>query len=145
MRLFTVGYERRTQVELIELLRGAGVTTLLDVREDPISRVPGFSKNRLRAALEDAGMAYRHDRAWGNPTHLRKAPGPVRKILEGYRSHVRSCPRALESFGSAAMAPGERVCALCYERDPSICHRTVLAEEWARFAGIDLELVHLGC
>jgi hypothetical protein len=49
--LFTVGYERRTVDGMIEILKDAGVRTLLDVRELPLSRRQGFPK------LSTAGRA----------------------------------------------------------------------------------------
>ena len=61
--LFSVGYEGRDLDEFVRLLRAHGVTVLLDVRLNAISRKPGFSKTRLTAALADAGIRYRHARA----------------------------------------------------------------------------------
>jgi uncharacterized protein (DUF488 family) len=44
--LFSVGYEGRDPSDFVELLQKNGVTVLLDVRLDAISRKPGFSKKR---------------------------------------------------------------------------------------------------
>lgn len=43
--LFSVGYEGRDLSDFVELLQENGVTVLLDVRLNAISRKPGFSKN----------------------------------------------------------------------------------------------------
>src|SRR5690606_25501465 len=43
--LFTIGYEGRTQEEYLALLGEAGVTLLVDVRRNPISRKKGFSRS----------------------------------------------------------------------------------------------------
>ena len=48
-------------------LTWAGVTLLVEVRWNPVSRKPGWSKRSLRAALEAAGIEYRHERALDNP------------------------------------------------------------------------------
>ena len=42
MKIFTIGYEKSTQPELIAALQAAGVTRLIDVRAVPLSRRPGF-------------------------------------------------------------------------------------------------------
>ena len=54
--LYTIGYEKALLKDVIAALVAAGVATLLDVRDRPISRRPGFSKRQLAAAVEDAGM-----------------------------------------------------------------------------------------
>src|SRR6187551_682901 len=71
--LFTIGYEQATQAAVVAALRDAGVEVLADVRYLPLSRRPGFSKNSLRAAVEDAGIAYRHFRDLGTPADGRAA------------------------------------------------------------------------
>src|SRR4051794_34147798 len=65
--LFTIGYEKRHLQELIEIVRAARITKVVDVRELPLSRVRGFSKSPLGAALHAAGIAYVHLREAGNP------------------------------------------------------------------------------
>jgi uncharacterized protein (DUF488 family) len=65
--VFTIGYEQATQAAVIDALRHAGAEVLADVRYLPLSRRPGFSKTSLKAAAEDAGIAYRHFRQLGTP------------------------------------------------------------------------------
>jgi hypothetical protein len=55
-KLFTIGYEGVELKDFITALKAAGATVLLDVRELPISRRRGFSKNALKAALAEAGI-----------------------------------------------------------------------------------------
>ena len=54
--LFTIGYEGATPDRLIETLREAGETTLVDVRELANSRRPGFAKRALSQSLEAARL-----------------------------------------------------------------------------------------
>ncbi len=58
--LYTIGYEKALLQDVLATLAEAGVATLIDVRDRPISRRPGFSKRQLAAAIEDAGMRYVH-------------------------------------------------------------------------------------
>ena len=61
MRVFTVGHGTRPIGELLEVLDEAGTRTLVDVRRFPSSRRhPQFDQPALAAALENAGIAYRH-------------------------------------------------------------------------------------
>ena len=71
--LYTIGYEKALQRDVLTALTEAGVATLIDVRDRPISRRPGFSKRQLAAAIEDAGMRYVHLKALGTPPEGRLA------------------------------------------------------------------------
>ena len=66
-RLFTIGYQGSTVSDFVERLRAASVDRVVDVRELPLSRRPGFSKSQLAATLTSAGIGYEHVRALGNP------------------------------------------------------------------------------
>ena len=72
-RLFTIGYEKARLADVVATLAGAGIATLIDVRDRPISRRPGFSKRQLEAAIEEAGMRYLSLRALGTPPEGREA------------------------------------------------------------------------
>src|SRR5688572_16080609 len=63
--IFTIGYEGATLSDFIATLQVAGVRRVVDVRELPQSRRPGFSKNVLRTALEEHGFAYEHRKPLG--------------------------------------------------------------------------------
>ena len=56
MELYTVGYEGRTLPQFVRLLREHGITRLVDVRERPASRKPGFSALPLLDALRKVGI-----------------------------------------------------------------------------------------
>lgn len=75
-RIYSVGYEGLTPEALVERLTGARITTVFDVRLNPISRKPGFSRRRLEATLAEAGIEYVHEKALGNPVENRASvPG----------------------------------------------------------------------
>lgn len=62
--VFTVGHGARPIEELVQMLRGAGVRRLVDVRSAPGSRKhPQFGRDALAASLEGAGIAY----VWRGP------------------------------------------------------------------------------
>jgi uncharacterized protein (DUF488 family) len=71
--LYTVGYERALLKDVVATLTAAGVAVLLDVRDRPISRRPGFPKRQLAGAIEEAGMRYIHLQALGTPPEGRLA------------------------------------------------------------------------
>ncbi|MFC7545204.1 DUF488 family protein [Plantactinospora sp. GCM10030261] len=68
-----VGYEGRTAEELTAYLVASGVSRLVDVRLNAISRKPGLSKGALMRAMSEAGISYEHRRELGNPKSNRRA------------------------------------------------------------------------
>ena len=142
--LFTIGYEKALLKDVIATLNVAGVATLLDVRDRPISRRPGFSKRQLAAAVEDAGMQYVHLAALGTPPEGRLANR--RREWERFWGIVEEKlgrPEAeLDLYQAAEIAEGVPSCLLCYEADWQVCHRRRIAEILAERQGFDIR--HLG-
>ena len=128
MKIFTIGYEKSTQPELIAALKAAGVTRLIDVRAVPLSRRPGFSKNILRNGLAEAGIDYVHLKALGTPPEGREAARKGRQAdLERIYAGQLDLPEAIVAGAEMRELAAEQPSALlCYERDPSGCHRTLL-------------------
>jgi uncharacterized protein (DUF488 family) len=127
-QLLTIGYEGRTQDDLIERLRNAGVDRVVDVRELPLSRRRGFSKTPLAAALDAAGIAYEHARELGNPKKHRERykRGDVAGGARAYRAHLHngSYPALIELADAVA---SQKICLLCVEGEHDRCHRAVIA------------------
>ena len=73
MKIFTIGYEKATQAELIAALEAAGVKRVIDVRAVPLSRRPGFSKNVLANGLAEHDIGYVLLKALGTPPEGREA------------------------------------------------------------------------
>jgi uncharacterized protein (DUF488 family) len=142
--LFTIGYEQTVPARLIEALRGAGVSTLVDVRALANSRKPGFAKTALSAALAEAGIRYEHVKALGTPAEGRAAvragrPAAMRRIFGAHLAGVE--PQA--ALASLADRTGyETICLLCLEADPSQCHRTLVAEAVAAASGVQVTHLH---
>ena len=135
--LFTIGYEKARLADVVATLTAAGVATLIDVRDRPISRRPGFSKRQLAAAIEEAGMRYCRLRALGTPPEGREA-GRRRDwdrfwhIVESQARRRRSRAGAARGRRDGAQSPS---CLLCYEADWRRCHRRRVAEMLAERHG----------
>ena len=142
MRIFTIGYEGTTQDELIEALRVAGVRQLIDVRSVPLSRKPGFSKNVLAAGLREAGIDYVHLKALGTPPEGREAARRGRMdVMERVYADQLAIPEAvLQAAQLRSLAQEKSSVLLCFERDPSRCHRTALHKSCLSRGGGDRPL-----
>ena len=126
--IVSIGYEQRDVSELIGLLTDHGVSTLVDVRLNPISRKKGFSKKALAAALGDAGIEYRHERDLGNSKENRD---PFRQGLESarqtYQRHLNNGAHSVYER-LVDLASTSQIALLCYERDHDQCHRSCILE-----------------
>jgi uncharacterized protein (DUF488 family) len=142
--LYTIGYQKALLRDVIATLNAAGVATLLDVRDRPISRRPGFSKRQLAAAIEDAGMRYVHLAALGTPPEGRLANR--RREWERFWGIVEEKlgrPEAeIDLYQAAEIAEAVPSCLLCYEADWQVCHRRRIAEILAERHGFGIR--HLG-
>jgi uncharacterized protein (DUF488 family) len=141
-RVFTIGYEQATQAAVIDALQEAGVELLADIRFLPLSRRPGFSKSSLKAAAEEAGIAYRHFKQLGTPAEGREAAkrGDHAGLARVYVGQLE-LPEAMAQMGELReIAREKRVALLCYERDPATCHRSLLFDAaFDGFERVDLE------
>ena len=128
--LYSIGYEKTLIGNLIATMAVAGVAVLIDVRDRPISRRPGFSKRQLAAAVEEAGMRYMHLAALGTPPEGRLANR--QRDWERFWAIVDeklTRPEAeLDLERAAEIAGAAPSCLLCYEADWQICHRSRIAE-----------------
>ena len=128
--LFTIGHGTRPLEELVELVRRAEVGTLVDVRRFPGSRRnPQFNQETVAAAVEAAGIAYRHavelgGRRSGEPGEDRF---PCIRVA-AFRSYAaRMGTEAWQDALASALA--EPVpCFMCAETVWWRCHRRLIAE-----------------
>ena len=128
--LFTIGYEKALLGDVLATLATAGVTTLIDVRDRPISRRPGFSKNQLAAGLEEAGIRYVGLKALGTPPEGREA-NHKRQWERFWRivdEKLATAEAELALEEAARIATDSPSCLLCYEADWQVCHRRRIAE-----------------
>jgi uncharacterized protein (DUF488 family) len=142
-KLFTIGYEGTTQGDLFSALRSNGIELLIDVRDLPVSRKPGFSKTSLSKGLEDTGLKYLHLKGLGDPKAGRVAAreGRFSDFRRIFKSHMLTTS-AQQALKEAVSAASESVaCLLCFEQDHTNCHRCIVAE-WM-MQGRKFSLVHL--
>lgn len=141
-RVFTIGYEGASLDDFIATLQLADIDVLLDVRELPISRRKGFSKTALGQALAQAGIAYQHEKRLGSPSPIRRRlheDGDYSVFFRDFRCHLEAQSALLAQLAEDVTG---NVALMCFERDPTTCHRSVVAE--ALEALLDVSPKHLG-
>lgn len=144
IKLFTIGFTKKTAEQFFTLLKDAGVRRVLDVRLNNTSQLAGYSKKDdlayfLRAI---AGIGY---------VHLPDL-APTQDILTAFKKEKGDWAvyerlfldliggRRIEATADRALFDGG--CLLCSEDTPDECHRRLVAE-YLREKWGDLEIVHL--
>ena len=96
----------------------------------------------LRSRLEKEGIAYLHFKALGTPKPGRDAARAGRhgEFSEIYHSHLKSVEAQAELEALALRGGESPTCLLCFERDPALCHRSIIA---ARLRKRGLKVVDL--
>ncbi len=128
--LFTIGYEKARLADVVATLTASGVTTLIDVRDRPISRRPGFSKRQLAASVEEAGIRYLHLQALGTPPEGREANRrrDWPRFWAIVEARLATAEAELALHEAAAVARHGASCLICYEADWRCCHRLRVGE-----------------
>ena len=144
MRLFTIGFTKKTAQQFFEILQSSGAKRLVDIRLNNVSQLAGFAKkNDLEYFLEQiCGMDYLH----------LPLLAPTQDILDEYKKlkgdwqvYERQFLALLEKRRvEANIAPDliAGACLLCSEDSPLHCHRRLVAEYLAAKWG-EIEIVHL--
>jgi len=144
MKIFTIGFTKKSAEEFFTRLKEAGVRRVVDVRLNNTSQIAGFAKARdLKYFLKAiAGIDYIH------------VPelAPTQDILDDFvkakgawSEYERRFGQLMETRRVAEVLPKELLdgsCLLCSEDTPEQCHRRLVAEHmhkhWA-----NVEIVHL--
>ena len=144
-QLFTVGYEGSELAEFLATLSRQDITQVIDVRELPLSRKRGFSKQALSDALKARGITYIHLKDLGDPKPGREAArrGQFAEFRRIYGQHLRKVASQEALATAGTLASKRRSCLLCFEREPADCHRTIIAaammERW-KFSVVHLSV-----
>jgi uncharacterized protein (DUF488 family) len=129
-QLFTVGYEGTTVDEFVAHLRSKNIDCVVDVREVPFSRKPGFSKTRLARRLSRAKIRYVHLRELGAPKYFRdalKSTGDYSGFFKRMDKHLARKKDAIEEAYHYVV--NTRCCLMCFEHSADECHRKVVARK----------------
>lgn len=146
-KIYTAGYEDATLHGFVDTLKKAGVETLIDVRAVPMSRKPGFSKNRLAERLAQEGIGYVSLKSLGTPAEGRMAArrGRLTEMRAIFAAHMETSAAVGDLQEAVRIAGDSCSCLLCFEAQPNCCHRSIVAAEMQRITGQEIEHLHADC
>jgi uncharacterized protein (DUF488 family) len=144
MKLFTIGFTKKSAEEFFTLLQKAGVRRIVDIRLNNTSQIAGFAKSRdLEYFLRSInGIDYLHVPDFA----------PTQEILDGFKKNKGSwtefeskfvdlmANRKIEEIAEDALREDD--CLLCSEPTPEHCHRRLVAEHLQEKLG-NIKVVHL--
>jgi uncharacterized protein (DUF488 family) len=144
VKVATIGFTQKPLRRFVDLLRGAEVDLVVDIRLRNNSQLGGWSKrDDLMFILETFGVGYSH----------RPELAPSAELFDAYRenhdwtTYEQEYPRLLDErqvYESLheLLSSHERPCFLCSEARPERCHRRLLCDQ-LRIRYPTLEVVHL--
>jgi uncharacterized protein (DUF488 family) len=144
MKLFTIGFTKKSAQEFFTLLQNAGVRRIVDIRLNNTSQLAGFAKAQdLKYFLHSiAGIDYVHIPQFA-PTQeildsFKKEKGPWAEYESRFKELMVT--RKIDETASGLLR--EKDCLLCSEHTPEHCHRRLLADHLQEQLG-NLQVIHL--
>lgn len=137
LRVFTIGHSNHPAERLVELLGEHHIDVVADVRSAPYSRyTPQFNRPALARLLpaHDVEYEFLGDSLGGRPDDPEcydPAGHVVYDLLEAtseYRQGVDVVLRKAEF--------GNRICLMCSEEDPTVCHRALSVGHFLHERGV---------
>lgn len=136
--LYTIGHSNYDLERFIDLLKMHQITAVADVRSSPFSQYcPHFNRESLSNSLESAGIRYVY----------------LGKELGARQDDLPYCPSGHVSFENMAERPEFkrgldrlyegmekfRIAIMCSEKEPLVCHRTILVCRNLKRYGISIK------
>jgi uncharacterized protein (DUF488 family) len=142
VKIFTIGFTKKSAESFFTKLKAAGVKRLVDIRLNNISQLAGFTKkDDLRYFVREiCGIDY---------SHLPEL-APTQDILNAYKKkqaswsdYERDFLELMRSRRVEEIVPREILdgsCLLCSEEKPDHCHRRLVVEYLSeKWCGIEVE------
>lgn len=144
IKIFTIGFTKKTAEEFFEKLRAHGVKRVIDIRLNNTSQLAGFTRkddlNYFLKAILDIDYIHLPELA------------PTKEILKEYRKNKSDWSvyesRFINLMGERKPENGlkkeifDQACLLCSEQSPKKCHRWLVAEYLQEKWG-DVDIVHI--
>lgn len=138
MKIYTIGFTKKTARKFFELLKNNGIDTLIDVRLNNTSQLAGFAKSPdIEYFLKEiCDINYIHDSTFA----------PTDKLLKDYKNKSVSWEVYEQTFAEIMnlrqiedyitnkynFLEDQNICLLCSEDIAEKCHRRLVAQYFAR-------------
>ena len=142
MKLFTIGFTKKSAEEFFTRLQKAGVRRVVDIRLNNTSQIAGFAKsNDLQYFLKAiAGIEYIHLTDFAPSQEILDDFKEKKDFWNEYESKFNELmiKRQIDKIIPEVVHDGD--CLLCSEPTPEQCHRRLVAEHIKKnLANIEVE------
>ena len=144
--VFSIGYEGLTIDAFLNKLVVNGITTVVDIRNNPQSMKYGFSKKSFKQYIENAGMKYTHIPELGIPSTMRKGLGESvshKSLFKTYETKLLPKQETEIKQLIDLTNQNERIALVCFEADHNFCHRHTLIEHLQKKKSFKRKVIHL--
>jgi uncharacterized protein (DUF488 family) len=144
MKLYTIGFTKKSAETFFETLQKSGARRVLDVRLNNVSQLAGFAKKQDLAYFlaTICGMEYEHLPILAPTQDMLNAYKKLRGSWSDYERKFLELMRDREIEREIPQALIADACLLCSEDKPIHCHRRLVAEH-LKYNWGDIEIVHL--
>ena len=144
MKIYTIGFTKKSAKEFFSILKKNNIKTILDVRLNNNSQLFGFAKYPdLPFFLKElCDINYIHDTDFA----------PTKDLLKDYKSKNINWETYEHEFNNIIIKRNicekikkldlDRLCLLCSEKEPDFCHRRLIAE-YIKEMYEGVEIIHL--
>jgi uncharacterized protein (DUF488 family) len=144
MKIFTIGFTKKSAETFFTRLKSAGVQRIVDVRLNNVSQLAGFAKKEDLGyfARTICNIEYVHARELAPTQEMldayMKRKGDWNLYQQDFLELMRA--RGIERSASSDVVDGS--CLLCSEEKPQQCHRRLVAE-YLQEAWPDVVIEHI--
>lgn len=144
MKLFTIGFTKKTARKFFEMLRTSGAKRVVDVRLNNVSQLAGFAKKEDLAYFLNTvcGMEYVHLPELAPTQQMLDEYKKLKGDWETYEQRFLALMQERQIENTVPRNVVEDGCLLCSEDKPHHCHRRLVAEYLKQRWG-DIEVKHL--
>ncbi|MCX5768837.1 MAG: DUF488 domain-containing protein [Candidatus Hydrogenedentes bacterium] len=143
MKLFTIGFTKKSARDFFSRLKHSGATRLVDIRLNNVSQLAGFAKRDDLEFFAEAicGITYHHVPELAPTQEIRDAYTKNNASWEQYEQDFLDlmASRQIERMDKSLF---DGACLLCSEDKPEHCHRRLVAEYLKTKWG-NIDIVHL--
>jgi len=144
MKIYTIGFTKKSARRFFEMLKDSGTKRIVDVRLNNVSQLAGFTKkDDLSYFLKEiCGIGYIHFPELApnkEMLDMYKKAGRDWKVYETSFVTLMKQRNVENAIAKEVIADG---CLLCSEEKPQFCHRRLVAEYLKQQWG-DVEIIHL--
>jgi uncharacterized protein (DUF488 family) len=144
MKIFTIGFTKKSARSFFTSLINSEVKRLLDIRLNNVSQLAGFTKKDDLCYFTETicKIEYQHHPDLAPTKHLLDSYKKAKGDWESYEHEFLELMRSRQVEERFSPSVLDSACLLCSEEKPHHCHRRLVAEYFKEKWG-NVEIIHI--